>query len=399
MGEQYKLQLDGSCPACKVVAVTKENAQCFMCKASFHCACPEASEDAKVGTASLITAFNRTSTKANFKFYCDVCVANMEINIAKSESERIRVLESNIDSIKSELAEIKNLLKSPSVAKPTVSKSPDENIWFNQERLATTKVPPAKPVLLVNNIQESNNESIEKVIIDNGIPVTKSYKNNSGDLVLICDTADSRERLKTAIASSSETVQMKTVGSKKPSITIVGLSQQYTKEEVVKQIVSQNQFVKDFSTANNIDEHIEVHDIKPTRAKPMVFQAFVSVSEVLRNGFRNYRDKVTIGLTSCKIYDRFHVKRCNNCQVLGHFYKDCPTPTQACCAKCSLNHPTNSCNTTDRKCANCVKEGNENHEHATFDPKCPSMLKIVDKKKKAYETHLNSPRATMAHHH
>ena len=192
---------------------------------------------------------------------------------------------------------------------------------------------------------------------------------------------------------------MKSVGSKKSSITIVGFSQQYSKEEVVNQIVTQNMFVKDFATANNIDEHIDVHDIKPTRANPMVFQAFVSVSEVLRNGLRNYRDKVIIGLKSCKIYDRFHVKRCNNCQVLGHFYKDCPTPTQACCAKCSLNHPTNSCTTTDRKCANCAKEGNENHEHATFDPKCPSMLKIVDKKKKAYETHLNSPSATMAHHH
>ena len=50
-----------------------------------------------------------------------------------------------------------------------------------------------------------------------------------------------------------------------------------------------------------------IHDIKPTRSNPIVFQAFASISEVLRKGIRNFKDKVTIGLVSCKVYDRFHV--------------------------------------------------------------------------------------------
>ena len=70
---------------------------------------------------------------------------------------------------------------------------------------------------------------------------------------------------------------------------------------------------------NDLKDHIEIHDVKPTRAKPSVYQAFASVSEALRKGFSNYKDKVTIGLQTCKIYDRFHVKRCNNCQGLGHY--------------------------------------------------------------------------------
>ena len=395
MSEQYKLQSDGTCLSCNVVSVATENLQCFMCKSSYHCTCTTIADDDKVGTKSLVTHMNRASTKANFKFYCDVCLTNMELNMAKSEAERMRVVESNIDSIKKELADIKSLLK-PSDPKPAVPKSPDENIWFNQERLASTKVPPAKPMLVVNNMQDSSNGAIEKVIVDNGFPVTKSYKNNSGDLVLVCDTPDTREQLKSAIASSSDTLQMRSVSSKKPSITIVGLSQQYTKEEVITQIVSQNQFVKHFAAANNIEEHLEIHDIKATKAKPNVFQAFASVSEVLRKGIKNYKDKVIVGLTSCKIYDRFNVKRCNNCQELGHFYKECPTPQVPCCAKCSMDHSTNSCESSTRKCKNCLKEGNENHDHATYDPKCPTVLKIVEKKRKSQEMHLNSQAITMA---
>ena len=154
-------------------------------------------------------------------------------------------------------------------------------------------------------------------------------------------------------------------------------------------LLTQNQHLKQFSTVNNINEHLEIHDIKPTRARDTVFQVFASVSEVLRSGLKNYKDKVTIGLINCKVYDRFHVKRCNNCQGLGHFYKDCPTPNEPRCAKCSLNHATNTCTNTEMKCINC--SGNDlESDHTTFDPKCPMMVREVEKKKD-----LNRRRTTM----
>ena len=120
--------------------------------------------------------------------------------------------------------------------------------------------------------------------------------------------------------------------------------------------------------------------MKSTRAKPSVFQAFASVSDTLRKGLSNYKDKVTIGLLSCIVYDRFHVKRCNNCQGLGHYYKDCPTPNEPRCAKCSLNHATSSCESTDSKCVNCERAGNVGN-HATYNPKCPLLISEVEKKK------------------
>ena len=56
-------------------------------------------------------------------------------------------------------------------------------------------------MLVINSAPESATESIEKAIVDNRISVTDSFKNTSGKLVMVCDSEDSRERLKTAIES------------------------------------------------------------------------------------------------------------------------------------------------------------------------------------------------------
>lgn len=54
--------------------------------------------------------------------------------------------------------------------------------------------------------------------------------------------------------------------------------------------------------------------------------------------------------------------------------------------------------TADSKCVNCEKAGVEDANHATLDPKCPTLLKLVEKKKKSQETHFNLRRPTVDHH-
>ena len=219
MGEQYKLDTNGTCELCKEISLTVENLQCFMCKDIFHGACSKMSEVDKVGTKSLITAFNRPSTQKNFKFFCDCCLTKFENDAVKTETNRLNTVEVNISTIKSELEEIKNMLKDKS--KPTrleKNKHTDisnvDNIWFNPARLKTTKVPPAEPMLVLKNIEDVS-ESVEKAIVENSISATKSFKNNSGNLVVICDNDDSRDKLRDIIASTNENVEMKSVTKKK----------------------------------------------------------------------------------------------------------------------------------------------------------------------------------------
>ena len=98
---------------------------------------------------------------------------------ASSESDRLNVLETNMPK----LTEIKNLLNKS--AKPVgIQTKFDNNIWFKKDKLVSTKVAPAESILVGNKSQRLNNDSVEKAIVDNAIPVTKSYNNTSADLVI-----------------------------------------------------------------------------------------------------------------------------------------------------------------------------------------------------------------------
>ena len=64
--------------------------------------------------------------------------------------------------------------------------------------------------------------------MNNNIPVSKSYENKIGDLVLVCETTDSREELENFVASTNEQIIMNTPSMKRPCVTIVGLPKEYT---------------------------------------------------------------------------------------------------------------------------------------------------------------------------
>ena len=149
-------------------------------------------------------------------------------------------------------------------------------------------------------------------------------------------------------------------------------------------IVKQNDFLTQFSSANNIADHFNVFAVKPIRNKPDVYQAFARVSKAIRKGFSTFKDRVIVGLSTCKVYDQFHIKRCNICQGFWHYYKNCPTPENHCCAKCSMNHPTRECDSNLEKCTNCVKEGLpiEQCSHRADFINCPTMMKAQEKLRK-----------------
>ena len=184
---------------------------------------------------------------------------------------------------------------------------------------------------------------------------------------------------------------MTTPKAKENSITIVGMSREYSAEEVKNLIKQQNVLIKRFAEANNLDEHLKVHSVKPTRNNGEKFQVFASVSQTLREGFKKGRDKLIIGVTSCKIYDRTQTKRCNICQKFGHFMANCPTPENFSCGKCAGDHSTNDCSSLERGCVNCKRNGTEYLSHSAFYHKCPSLLtfeELVEESKKTERLNL-----------
>ena len=176
------------------------------------------------------------------------------------------------------------------------------------------------------------------------------------------------------------------------SITIVGLSKEYNKDEVLQILPMQNDFIRKFTVSNNIEDHITIYAIRPLKNNPSRFQVFASVSPVFHQGLRHHQNKVTLGLISCRVYDRYHVKRCNYCQGFGHYARDCPNSNSPTCGNCSGEHQTSNCSSTIRKCTNCSRSNINNSDHAATSSECPSFTKQVNQlKHKLSRDHLNLP--------
>ena len=94
---------------------------------------------------------------------------------------------------------------------------------------------------------------------------------------------------------------------------------------------------------------------------------------------------------SCRVYDHFHIKRCNKCQQFGHYEAKCNNT--GICGICAGNHETKNCehrtnqSFKDVICINCkkspkVKDANM-HSHTAFSPGCPCYLEEQDKLKRS----------------
>jgi hypothetical protein len=244
---------------------------------------------------------------------------------------------------------------------------------------------------------QETQELIEKVVVENEIPLKESHKNKEGDLVLVCESKIVRDELKNLVQTANVQLEINSPNSKQIPITFVGLSKHYEHEEVEKMLSTQNEFIKMFKIQNDISQHLKIHVVKPCRNNPSVYQVFASVSPVLRDGLKNNKDKVIIGVTMCRVYERKSVKRCNNCQLYGHFAKICPTPMEPSCGKCGEKHRTDQCTSASdaRKCINCIRNGKDEINHPVFFHKCPSLVKYEEEVQKKKDLNLKRNKTMM----
>ena len=400
MADKFQLDSHGNCSTCGNLSIESEHVKCFYCSKLFHVVCSGSTSEEKVATKTTITNFLNASTKKNFQFFCDTCLTSLEISKADVDSERINLLESKMNTIDSRLEEICSMLKSKPAKLPEAPAKPRvppevKSIWNDTDKLSSVKAPPSAAVLVVPKIpdqraQDENKMIIEKTVVENHISLKETFTNRTGDLVLVCESTEKRDELKTLVHNAKQDISMNTPKAKDHSITLVGLSREHSADEIKKLIVQQNSLIKRFAEANNLDEHLKVHSVKPTRNNKDNFQAFASVSQILREGFKKGKDKLIIGVSSCKIYDRTQTKRCNTCQKFGHFMANCPTPQSPNCGKCAGDHSTNDCSSTDRGCVNCKRNGAEFSSHSAFYHKCPSLLRFEELLQESKKTdHLN----------
>lgn len=392
MADCVKLGPDNTCPGCE--DVPKEDfLECTTCNSLFHVICNGVSTEFHLGTRTMVkTFYAKAQFQHNFKFFCNSCLTKFERNIAESESQKVKGLETKVGKIEEKIDEITKILSTNNEAKAQNTAS-IKNIWQDEERLSLIKLPLENSVLVVKKTDNpttnnENNQKLEKTMLENNVPLKQSYRNKNGDLVMVCDTKDKRNELKEIVSSSIDN-ELLTPDQRKPAITIVGLNKEYEKQEIIQMLVLQNGVIRKFANSNDIKNHIEIKAIRPLKNNQRMYQAFATVSKTLREGFQHLKDKVTLGLRTCKVYDRYFVKRCYNCQLYGHFANDCPTPQEKSCGKCGENHTKERCEAESPNCINCIRNGKEDCAHEASSHNCPSYLTQLNEIKKKNKVRSN----------
>ena len=157
---------------------------------------------------------------------------------------------------------------------------------------------------------------------------------------------------------------MLTPQSRLPTVTILDINSDLTKEDLFKIIKDQN---KD-SGLNINEDNFKILFTKSVKSRnedqPDTYQAVVRVSENMRNALETANNRICIELQSCRVVDRLFVRRCNKCQLFNHYHNDCKADV-ATCGKCGENHDTRECQSPTAKCINCFKNKHEDTAHET----------------------------------
>ena len=442
---------NGKCTTCSRNAMNS-CVTCLFCKDKFHAHdCTIDSPD--ICNATFFKMFKPLTEKSgvnstrpgNFKFICDNCLTNFELDQAADQNDKLHKIENKVEGLESSVLEIKRLLlhspnniamcSAPSAAFASISMNKksetveslhqhptqkDENfdshnMWNDSKRAIGvikslqpeihtsstfdngSKIPvqasKQKSILIIGKIDDESVEKdhmkfVRQTMIKEKVSIKNSYKNRIGNTVLVCDSLEHRDKLKDELVKNRPELVVKAPPNLQPVIAVVGFDKECSDNELIDALVNQNHYISDFFSLNkcSFNDHINHLVTKPLKNDPESAQAIFRVSSSLRKLLTNFNDKVTIGSTCCKVYDRRNVKRCNNCFKFGHFAAQCPAE-EPTCGFCSESHQTRSCPNKESGvpiCCNCSNSDDDSAnavDHPAYSFNCPMYKKQLNQKK------------------
>ena len=384
----FLLDADGKCTSCAQPALQAEIITCCACSKDFHAVCSSTSDKTEgICNQSFLKLFRTSTTKSNFKWFCNTCLTNFETNKATTLDERFNVITTQIRdmargfdqvaNLSKELNEMKSLISNRDL---TTNKMEQNNSWADAKRVHTMK-----SSFVIKHKTKSDTGStidvnrIRQIAVENNIPVSNVGVSQKGNTFVHCPSVEHRDKLQPLISADVNDKDVVPIKDKSPHITITDITKtgadDITKESLLKHISNQNLQVAELIDAG---EEFNILFIKSV-VKTNSFTAVIRVSSNIRDSIKANRDRVYVGINSCRVFDRFYVKRCNKCHTFGHFKDKCPNQT-ATCGYCAGPHESEGCSLKDTldytklSCANCKRNGLPHSGHSTFWHKCPSYI-------------------------
>ena len=224
------------------------------------------------------------------------------------------------------------------------------------------------------------------------LPIQKTLLTKQGKGLMVFPDKTSRDLAAEALKKDCE-VQVQENKLLLPKIKICGISKEFINKEnmesIKQEILLKNQKIRDIVKYDEeslkllftVDEKDEGY-----------FSVVLKVDPKIKEAIECSNNRVFIGFSACKVYERFHILQCYKCQGFGHkhgsdkcFLKD---SDKCICLYCGENHPSKECLTKKSenenykkfKCFNCSVCHDEDIRknctgHTSNSYQCPMLQK------------------------
>jgi hypothetical protein len=398
---------DGNCTNCNS-ANTSESLQCLFCRKSFHLTnCGEVQDDFSLmptqfdSMEKIVKKSGKFGRRpGNYRFACTPCLTKLEVDQASTTNDTVQKLDNKVSNLSKEIGEIKSLLRgqldATSGSQPPTQQGTSQlnvgnnagnnvgnNVWSNQ-----TAVSRIRSRLVVDKNVSLEDPELQNSVFKSGLQVHRKYPDKTGNIVIECNSQKTRDELKRKLIETGVAEDKLTEPKPRyPTISIVGIDSEMDKTILKDKIMDQNTRVA--SLCSDIESVFDITAVKPLKNNPGVYQAFVRVSDSVRNAIKSQGDRLYFGWGTVRVYDQLYVRRCNRCQGYGHYMKECKNTLA--CGLCAKNHESVNCphklkTKTDLavflSCVNCKAVGTHSYDHAANSSICHMFRDEQDKLKK-----------------
>lgn len=234
------------------------------------------------------------------------------------------------------------------------------------------------PVVIIKPKQgsESTNtrEDLRKRINPKNMSLNKVIQGKDGTVtVVLKDVASSKLLKETVEKNMGEQYDVKMREGIKPTIKIVGLSDEMDEVELKETLVEQNDVFSDL-------KHFKLRKFYCN--EKWKYAQYSVIVELDATTFFKAMDagKLNVGWDRCRVFDGLDVTRCYKCCAFNHRIADCKAERETC-AICAGEHNVKQCQSKQEKCVNCDKIRTERKldidiNHPAWSSKCPVYMRF-----------------------
>ena len=185
--------------------------------------------------------------------------------------------------------------------------APVQPVLAQRPSYAAVVEKPKQSVIVIKkkvNGPAADMDMIYKAAVDTNAAITKAYKNNVGDTVVVCEDDKSKESMLPQLQNTIDTGKYNIVTpvSKRPTITITDMASNYSKSDLLERVKSQNQ--SRFSGIQLDEGNFKVIFTRAQVKNSDLYKAVVRVSDEVREAIDKLGNRLK---KSFKVFAKTHL--------------------------------------------------------------------------------------------